>query len=370
MRNAETLGIQPSAPDADHPVLIPVAQLTVKSTTDLAELSRRLGMGWKEFQAYNPQFLRAISPAGRTSTVYVPKNKEALARQILKGTLSGAGWRYYKVARGDTLAKVSSRTGVPASVISQLNPGRLKSGQQLRLPVNVRSLPDVIPAVPVRNATAVASASRASTKRDHASSAVAELRSSRSVPSSYKVRSGDTLSAIAHKYGVGLGDIYAANGGADKLRTLRVGQVIRLSSPVKAVAQKSSSPSASSKKLSSHTVKSGETAYAISRRYGISFDELCAVNGGKDVLSRLSPGQVLKIPSGERTVVAQKSSGTSKTSASAAPKVAEYSVQSGETLWSISRKFNMKPMELLALNGMDQSTRIKVGDTVKVIRNK
>ena len=191
-----------------------------------------------------------------------------------------------------------------------------------------------------------------------------------SVPDSYKVRSGDTLSAIARKYGVGLGDIYAANGGADKLRTLRVGQVIRLSSPVKAVAQKSSSPSASSKKLSSHTVKSGETAYAISRRYGISFDELCAVNGGKDVLSRLSPGQVLKIPSGERTVVAQKSSGTSKTSASAAPKVAEYSVQSGETLWSISRKFNMKPMELLALNGMDQSTRIKVGDTVKVIRNK
>ncbi len=361
MRNAETLGIQPSAPDADHPVLIPVAQLTVKSTTDLAELSRRLGMGWKEFQAYNPQFLRAISPAGRTSTVYVPKNKEALARQLLKGTLSGAGWSYYKVARGDTLAKVSSRTGVPASVISQLNPGKLKSGQQLRLPVNVRSLPDVIPAAPVRNATAVASVSKTSTKSDHVSSAV---------PESYKVRSGDTLSAIASRYGIGLSDIYAANGGADKLGTLRVGQVIRLSVPVKAVAQKSSVPAASSKKLSSHTVQSGETAYAISRRYGISFDELCAVNGGKDALSRLSPGQVLKIPSGGTTAVAQKSSGTSQKTAPATSKVAEYSVQSGETLWSISRKFNMKPMELLALNGMDQSTRVKVGDTVKVIRNK
>ncbi len=421
MRNAETLGIQPSAPDADHPVLIPVAQLTVKSTTDLAELSRRLGMGWKEFQAYNPQFLRAISPAGRTSTVYVPKNKEALARQLLKGTLSGAGWSYYKVARGDTLAKVSSRTGVPASVISQLNPGKLKSGQQLRLPVNVRSLPDVIPAAPVRNATAVASVSKTSTKSDHVSSAVPESYKVRSgdtlsaiasrygvdlsdiyaanggadklrtlqigqvirlsapvkavaqkssVPESYKVRSGDTLSAIASRYGIGLSDIYAANGGADKLGTLRVGQVIRLSVPVKAVAQKSSVPAASSKKLSSHTVQSGETAYAISRRYGISFDELCAVNGGKDALSRLSPGQVLKIPSGGTTAVAQKSSGTSQKTAPATSKVAEYSVQSGETLWSISRKFNMKPMELLALNGMDQSTRVKVGDTVKVIRNK
>lgn len=374
MRNAETLGIKPAAPDADHPVLVPVSEVTARPATDLAELARRLGMGWKEFQAYNPQFLRSISPAGRTSVVYVPKNKEALARQLLKGTLSGAGWRYYTVARGDTLAKVSSRTGVPASVISQLNPGKLKRGQLLRLPQNSKSIPDVIPAAPVRS-TMIASSSK-STKTDHASSAVAELRSSRSVPSSYKVQSGDTLSGIARRYGVDLDDIYAANGGASKLSTLRVGQVIRLSAPATAVAQKStkSAVKSSGRSLASHTVKSGETAYAISRKYGISFDELCAVNGGKDALSRLSPGQVLKIPSGGSTAVAQSSKPAPKTSAvAAAPRstarVAEYSVQSGETLWSISRKFNMKPMELLALNGMDQSTRVKVGDTVKVIRN-
>lgn len=371
MRNAETLGIKPAAPDADHPVLVPVSEVTARPATDLAELARRLGMGWKEFQAYNPQFLRSISPAGRTSVVYVPKNKEALARQLLKGTLSGAGWRYYTVARGDTLAKVSSRTGVPASVISQLNPGKLKRGQLLRLPQNSKSIPDVIPAVPVRS-TMIASSSK-STKTDHASSAVAELRSSRSVPSSYKVQSGDTLSGIARRYGVDLDDIYAANGGASKLSTLRVGQVIRLSAPATAVAQKStkSAVKSSGRSLASHTVKSGETAYAISRKYGISFDELCAVNGGKDALSRLSPGQVLKIPSGGSTAVAQSSKPAPKTSAAprSTARVAEYSVQSGETLWSISRKFNMKPMELLALNGMDQSTRVKVGDTVKVIRN-
>lgn len=373
MRNAETLGIKPSAPDADHPVLVPVSEVTAKSATDLAELARRLGMGWKEFQAYNPHFLRSISPAGRTSVVYVPKNKEALARQLLKGTLSGAGWRYYKVVRGDTLAKVSSRTGVPASIIGQLNPGKLKIGQQLRIPQNGRSIPDVIPAAPVRN-TMIASSSKSKTI-DHASSAVAELRSARSVPSTYKVKSGDTLSAIARRYGVDLDDIYAANGGTSKLSTLRVGQVIRLSAPATAVAQKStkSAVKSSGRSLASHTVKSGETAYAISRRYGISFDELCAVNGGKDALNRLSPGQVLKIPSGG-TAVAQSSKSSAKSSSAAAAsrstaQVAEYSVQSGETLWSISRKFNMKPMELLALNGMDQSTRVKVGDTVKVIRN-
>ena len=83
---------------------------------------------------------------------------------------------------------------------------------------------------------------------------------------------------------------------------------------------------------------------------------------------------LMLLPTGGSTAVAQSSKPAPKTSAvAAAPRstarVAEYSVQSGETLWSISRKFNMKPMELLALNGMDQSTRVKVGDTVKVIRN-
>lgn len=382
MRNAEILGIQPSAPDADHPVLIPVSQVTVRPATDLVELSRRIGLNWKEFQAYNPHFLRSISPAGRTATAYVPKSKEALARQVLKGSVSGAGWRYYTVARGDTYARVSSRTGVPASVIRQLNPGTLKRGQRLRLPATGKNLPAVVPSAPARS-TAVASASSrtSSVRSDHASSALAELKStraaSRSVPAAYTVKSGDTLTSIARKYDMDLDDLYAANGGADNLSTLRVGQVLRLSASARTTAVAKASPSKGAPaRMASHKVESGETAYAISRKYGISFAELCAVNGGADKLSSLSPGQVLSIPAGKGTAVAQNAAPARKSQPAPAParaaasRVAEYSVQNGETLWSISRKFNMKPMELLALNGMDQSTRVKVGDTVKVIRNK
>lgn len=381
MRNAEILGIQPSAPDDEHPVLIPVSQVTVRPATDLVELSRRIGISWKEFQAYNPHFLRSVSPAGRSATAYVPKNKEALARQVLKGKVSGAGWRYYTVARGDTYARVSSRTGVPASVIKQLNPGKLKRGQTLRLPVTGKNLPSVVPSAPARStAVAAASSRRASAGSDHASNALAELKgsraSSRSVPATYKVKSGDTLTSIARRYDMDLDDLYAANGGADKLSTLRVGQVLRLSAPAPArsTAVASSAKRAPAARLATHKVESGETAYAISRKYGISFAELCAVNGGADKLASLSPGQVLNIPAGKGTAVAQNAAPARKAqpapSRAPASRVAEYSVQNGETLWSISRKFNMKPMELLALNGMDQSTRVKVGDTVKVIRNK
>ena len=373
MRNADTLGLQPAAPDADHPVLVPVAKLTAKPATDLVELSRRLNMDWKEFLAYNPHVLRSISPAGRSCSIYVPKNKESQARALLAGRLSGAGWRYYTVAKGDSLARVSSRTGIPASVIKQLNPGKLKRGQRLRLPSGGKNLPAVQPSAPVRD-TAIASASsrRSPAKSDYVKSALAELRGKSALPATYKVQSGDTLSAIARKYDMELGDLYVANGGADKLGTLRVGQVIRLSAPAAAKAVPAKRVVS---RMASHTVKSGETAYAISRKYGITFQELCEANGGADRLDSLSPGQKLNIPSGKGTAVAaapDRAQSGKKAPAKAARKstVAEnYCVQNGETLWSISRKFNMKPMELLALNGMDQSTRVKVGDTVKVIRH-
>lgn len=394
MRNAEVLGLKPAVPDSEHPVLVPVATLSARPATDLVELCRRLGMTWKEFLAYNPHFLRSISPAGRTSAVYVPRNKEALARRLLAGNLSGAGWTYYTVRRKDTLAKVSSKTGVPASVIRQLNPGTLKSGKRLRLPTRSGAVAPGIP-MPVPD-TAVASATSRKPqagKGDHASSALAELKTTKgqgvkggtrsSVPASYTVKGGDTLTSIARRYDMELGEIYAANGGENSLGTLRVGQVIRLSAPARAVAQAPAAKQGNRKAAAAgeasrpavHTVQPGETGYAIARRYNISFGELCAVNGGTEALSRLSPGQRLKLPVAG-TAVAVKNAASKdeetrgrKKSRQATGAAEEYCVQTGETLWSISRKFNMKPMELLALNGMDQSTRVKVGDTVKVIRN-
>ena len=235
------------------------------------------------------------------------------------------------------------------------------------MPANGRNLPAVVPAAPSRD-TAIASNSgrrtsvSASKGGDHASSALAELKgrraSVRSVPATYKVQSGDTLTAIARKYDMDLDDLYAANGGADKLDTLRVGQVIRLSAPV-AVASKSAPARRSAPSLASHTVQSGETAYAISRKYNITFAELAAVNGGAEALGSLSPGQVLKIPAGKTTAVAQNNTRqasparrvqTQAPARKSASSIAEYSVQNGETLWSISRKFNMKPMELLVLS--------------------
>lgn len=376
MRSADTLGLHPSVPDADHPVLVPVTKIAARPATDLMELSRRLNMSWKEFLAYNPHILRSVSPANRSCSVYVPKNKESQARSLLRGNLSGSGWRYYTVAKGESLSKVSSRTGIPSSIISQLNPGKIQKGKTLRLPASGRNLPAIQPSAPARN-TVIASGSprKNSAKESHAQAALAELRAkSRAFPSAYKVKRGDTLFSIAKAHNIEVRDLYAANGGSGKFAALRVGQVIYLAAPAQ-VAAPAAVPAAvpsrnTSSRMGFHTVQSGESAYAISRKYGISFQELCDANGGSGKLLSLSPGQRLNIPSGKNTA-GKQTAAPKNAPAKSSPVTAEvYRVQNGETLWSISRKFNMKPTELLALNGMDQSTRVKVGDTLKVIRYK
>ena len=191
----------------------------------------------------------------------------------------------------------------------------------------------------------------------------------------HTVQPGETLYGLSKAYEVGEKVILQYNPSAGG--GLKAGENVKI--PFVTAVPEPKSERKLRRTFDSHTVAQGETLYAISRKYNISFAELAAVNGGADALGSLSPGQVLKIPAGKTTAVAQNdtrpASPARRVQAQAparksASSIAEYSVQNGETLWSISRKFNMKPMELLALNGMDQSTRVKVGDTVKVIRNK
>jgi LysM repeat protein len=47
-------------------------------------------------------------------------------------------------------------------------------------------------------------------------------------PTTHTVESGDTLSGIARKYGITVRELQQANGGAGKLKTLRIGQKLAL----------------------------------------------------------------------------------------------------------------------------------------------
>jgi LysM repeat protein len=104
----------------------------------------------------------------------------------------------------------------------------------------------------------------------------------------HRVRSGDTLSGIAQRYGVSMASLQEANGLRGSV--VQTGRTLR----IPATRQVAIRSAASTR---SHRVQRGQTLTHIARRYGVSIERIRAANGlGRS--SNLRAGQVLRIPRG------------------------------------------------------------------------
>lgn len=113
-----------------------------------------------------------------------------------------------------------------------------------------------------------------------------------------------------------------------------------------------------------YTVQKGDTYYSISKKYNITLQELYDANG-IEAGAVLKIGQVLKIP-GKASSEKASTTSTSKTSSTSTVKTKEYQVVSGDTLYSISKKFGTTVDNLRSLNGLDEKSVLKVGQVLKV----
>ena len=120
-----------------------------------------------------------------------------------------------------------------------------------------------------------------------------------------------------------------------------------------------------------YKVEKGDTLYSISRKYQITVAELRAANNlsENDVIKA---GQKLKIPSADISSAAALATDNKATTSSsgailsAATPTKNYTVVKGDTLYSIARKNGMTLAELMALNNLDNSSVIKVGQKLKI----
>jgi LysM repeat protein len=123
----------------------------------------------------------------------------------------------------------------------------------------------------------------------------------------HKVDPKETLFSISRKYGASVDDIKKYNPGA--AAGLKVGQVIKI--PSKAVASKAvdtpvkvqttpTKVNTAAANPKTHKVAAKETLYSISKKYGVSVDELKKANPG--IESGLKLGQSLNIPLKEAAV--------------------------------------------------------------------
>ncbi|MDA8126216.1 MAG: LysM peptidoglycan-binding domain-containing protein [Deltaproteobacteria bacterium] len=167
----------------------------------------------------------------------------------------------------------------------------------------------------------------------------------------YQVRSGDSLSAIAARYGSTADAIAKANSITQR-NLLRVGQ--RLKIPVTGSRQ---SPALATSTSGQHKVRKGETLSAIAARYDISADVIAKANS----LFRNSiirEGRVLTIPVAAGRTEAAKATTTKD-------RVISHKVQEGESLIQLAQKFKTTIAQIQRINQLSGNL-ITVGQILRI----
>jgi len=160
-------------------------------------------------------------------------------------------------------------------------------------------------------------------------------------PTTYRVKSGDTVTQIAKRFGLSVASIAKLNKLGPK-SLIRVGQVLKLSGS-----------KTQDTEVESYRVKPGDTLFAIAGRHGLTLNQLTAINRiGSSTL--IYPGQVLRVakvlPTLQKSLNAHDS----------------FQVLAGETLDSVAKKFSLSLSALREYNGLSKSSIIYVGQILSL----
>ena len=236
-----------------------------------------------------------------------PELTDAVVNAVVNyigGTYSSSVGTYYIVKSGDSLWSIAKKYDVTVNelkVANNLTSNSLSIGQRLRIPIEEED----------------------------------------SMSSTYVVKSGDTLYAIARDFGTTVDSIKSLNNLTTN--TLQVGQVLQIPGEVE-------EDTFTTVDYINYTVKSGDSLYAIARNYGVTVDDIKDFNNLTS--NTLSIGQVLRIPVAVDQEIIVK------------PYI-EYVVKSGDNLYSIARTYGTTQQEIMNLNNLT-SNLLSIGQVLKI----
>jgi len=212
------------------------------------------------------------------------------------------------------------------------------------------------PTVPKSEASPAAQLANEATQ---AAATQAAAAAAASVPATYTIVRGDTVSAIAARYGLSTAAVLAANGLGPR-SLIFPGQVLKLS------GGSTSAPTAGR-----YTIVKGDTISGIAQRYGLTTAGLLAANN----LSRTSiiyPGQTITL-SGSSIAITPVSNVTPANPPSTPPTSAPapvinntYTIARGDTVTSIATRFGVSVDAVLSANGLTRASIIYAGRTLTI----
>ena len=175
------------------------------------------------------------------------------------------------------------------------------------------------------------------------------------------VKKGETLSTIAKKYHVSVNQLKQWNNM--KSDRLSIGQKLVVYSSGAPMAQVGNDkPVERSTTQITHTVKKGETLGKIAQKYKCTVTDLKRWNNLKS--TNIQVGQKLKVYPPENQNVSGRNNSNNKP-ASSSNSTTTYTVKSGDSLWSIAKKFNVTVDHIKKLNNL-KNNDIKVGQKLKI----
>jgi membrane-bound lytic murein transglycosylase D len=115
--------------------------------------------------------------------------------------------------------------------------------------------------------------------------------------------------------------------------------------------------------MMAHRLRSGETLSHLSYKYGVSVHTIAQLNGIRNP-NKVRTGQILQIPveGGKRTygIAAVSLEGLDEDD------YRTYTIVRGDTLWDISRRFNVPISKLKQINNISNPSRIRPGQRIKI----
>lgn len=291
---------------------------------------------------------------------FLKENYKELAEAVISAVANYIGVPYtppegittntYVVQKGDSLYSIANKLGTTVSELKKennLTSNTLQIGEVLRIPtkeiyegeenVYIVKKGDTLYSIAAANNTTVDELKKANnlTSNILSTGQLLKIPSALLPESTYIVKKGDSLYSIANKYNTTVDELKRINNLTSNI--LSIGQVLKLPSDKVSDVEKEEN-------TISYTVQKGDSLYSIARKYSTTIDKIKDLNNLTTNL--LSIGQVLLIPTDTNLETT-------------------YTVQKGDSLYSIAKKYNTTVDRLKQLNNL-KSNLLSIGQILIV----
>ena len=299
-----------------------VATVPVKGGLHLINISKAIGMKYENLKSLNKHLKRnIIPPTEKFYTINIPYSRLSVYNQN-KDQIKDTKFAVHVVKSGDTLGAIARKYKITINEIRKQN--KLKSDllsikQNLLLPIPTEMLAYL-------------------SKNNNKSVAKKSKKRKTIKYSTYKVKSGDTLGGLAYKYNTTMKDIKRKNKLKSNLLSINQKLIIPVGSGKKSKKRKTS-------KYTTYKVKSGDTLGSLAYKYKTTLKEIRKKNKLRSDL--LSINQKLVLPALRKKTTKR------------------HTVKSGDSLYSISKKYKINVKKLMKDNKL-KSHLLKIGDRLVI----